>query len=128
MKNSIYILFAGAFLITSCQHEPGHEPEAPEIDVTNPASSVAYQNGDTIHMEATLRDEDELHEATVMINDPTDTFFFYQPYVHELDSFVVDTFWVVSGISGPTPAFATYHAENHHEKSTTINLSILLQP
>ncbi len=126
MKKSIYILFAGAFLITSCAHDPEPEPASPEIDVTAP-SVVVFNNGDTIHMEATLRDEDELHEALVMVNSSTDTFFIYDPYVHELDSFVVDTFWVVNGITGDTPAFTTFNAENHHEKSTTINLSILLK-
>jgi hypothetical protein len=128
MKKSIYILFAGAFLITSCTHDPEPQHAAPEIDITNPSSGVVYHNGDTIIMQAVLSDEDELHEALIMVNDTADTFFLYQPYVHELDSFVVDTFWVVSGVSGTLPAFTTFHAENHHEKETTINLSILLQP
>lgn len=127
MKRSIYIFLAGVLMITACQHQPDPEPAAPEIDITNPPSDVIFNNGDTIHMEGTLSDEDALHEASILISDTADTFFIYQPYVHDLQSFDVDTFWVVTGITGDTPSYVTFQAENHHEKSTTINLSVLLK-
>ena len=130
IKKLIPILLIGLPILFSCKHDPPVDPPPPVMNVITPLPDTVmqYQNGDTIHMVADLSDADALHEAFVYVRDSVDTFFTYEPYVHDLQSFHIDTFWVVSGMSLPSPGFVTFIAENHHEKVTQINRPMYLLP
>ncbi len=127
-KKNILLLFLGAGLLLSCAHDPivHHDPEIEFLD-SIPAGAL-YQNGDTVHLDISMSDEDELHEGYIYIRSAVDTFFTYEPYVHELQTFHVDTFWVVTGMVTGVSASVTAVAHNHHEGITTKNIPINLVP
>jgi hypothetical protein len=127
MKKSILILSSLVIVLASCAHQPITHSE-PVVDVLQPTASTIYNNGDTIHIEMTLSDEDELHEAFIYVRSDIDTFFNYEPVVHELPSFNVDTFWVVSGMTTGVSAFVSATAHNHHDLHTTVNVPVTLVP
>jgi len=120
-------ILIGILLVTSCKHEPDPTPTAPIINVMAPGGGT-YNNGDTVFMQATLSDEDALHEAFICISDTTDTMFSFAPSVHTLQTYELDTFWVVTGISATTSSFVTYKAENHQALETIIYTGITLAP
>jgi hypothetical protein len=119
-KSLLFFVLIGAILC-SCHNTPIVEPAAPEITLVPPSDSIFF-SGDTLHIIGDLSDEDELHEAFICVRDTGDTMFAFDPYVHELPSYHVDTFWVVSGTG---PANLSFEAENHHDKITVIDLPFL---
>lgn len=127
MKKLVFILFTGAFFMTSCAHQAIIH-ESPTVDVVSPDPDNIYNNGDTVHIEMTLADEDALHEAYIYVRSDTDSAFAYAPYVHDMKTFDVDTFWVVTGMTTGVSAFVTAVVHNHHDKMTTINVPITLIP
>jgi hypothetical protein len=127
MKKLSLVSVSIVTILCSCQHDPP-PPVPPPVVVLNQPASGAYSNGDTIFINADLSDEEALHEAFVCIRDSVDTMFSFDPYVLELTSYNVDTFWVVNGISAFSPGFVSVTAENHHELITTINRQIALNP
>ncbi len=54
--------------------------------------------------------------------------FSFAPAVHALETYQVDTFWIVNGILGMTSGFASFEVANHHDKTTTINVPVTLIP
>jgi hypothetical protein len=128
-KLSLFIVLIVAILC-SCQHDTPPGYASPEIVTNSPPDDTVwvYHNGDTVHIDFDISDADELHEAFIWVNDSVDTLFSYDPYVHELPSFHVDTFWIVHGITGLTPGFVSAEAENHHDKITIINVPIMMLP
>lgn len=117
----------GILMLSSCVHQPIIHPN-PEIDIDLPVSSSIYHNGDTIHVELVMRDHAELHEGFIYIRTTTDTLLQYAPLVHELDSFVVDTYYVVSGVSSGVDGFVTAIATNHHNGETVMNVPFFMVP
>ena len=75
-----------------------------------------------------MYDSDDLHEGYAYVLTATDTFFHCQPYVHELDSYDLDTFWVVSGITMSTSATVRGLDLNHVEGGDTVNVPVTLAP
>jgi hypothetical protein len=129
MKNRIFALILGSLFIAGCAHHPIVYTE-PQVSVVTDDTLHIYQNGDTIHMTVNISDEDELHEAFISVITPanTDTFFYFQPLVHELPSYTLDTFCVVNGVTGLQDGFLTVIATNHHDKLTEINVPITVFP
>jgi hypothetical protein len=121
MKKRFFFFAIIGLLLSSCQHEPDHVPAAPAVVITPPADSLFF-SGETLFIVADLSDEEALHDAFICVRDTADTMFSYDPYVHELTSFHVDTFWVISG-SGP--ANLSFKVENHHELITILDLPFL---
>jgi hypothetical protein len=129
MKTKIFGFIAGTLFIAGCAHDPIIYKE-PHVTVSMDDTLHIYQNGDTIHMNITMEDDDELHEAFVYVITPanTDTFFSFQPYVHELPSYSLDTFCLISGVTALQEGFVTVIATNHHDKLTEINVPITVFP
>ncbi len=127
MKKIAFVSLLALAGLYSCQHHPIVYTN-PEVDITAPEAAGIYFNGDTVHIEMTLSDEEALHEAYIYIRSDVDSFFTYEPYVHELQSFDVDTFWVVTGMTTGVSAFVTGVAHNHHDGVTILNVPITLIP
>jgi hypothetical protein len=127
----MFLFFAFTALFISCENHnttPDPDTHNPVVTLTAPTVGHMYSNGDTVHMSVQMSDEDDLHEGYIYLRSATDTLFYYQPYVHELDSYQLDTFWVVSGISMNTNAWVTAIALNHVEGADTTENSIVLMP
>lgn len=127
MKGIKLICLSVLFVLFSCRHEPIIHPD-PEIEVTLPVSSTLYNNGDTIHVDLVMRDENALHEASVYLRTAVDTMIELHPVVHELDSFELDTFYIVSGISTGVDGFLTVIASNKHDGETVMNVPFFMVP
>ena len=126
MKKNGAILWILGIFIFSCKHVYTD----PTVTITEVVNGGTYHNNDTVHMNITMSDLDKLHEGYLYLKSDTDTFFAYQPYVHGLSSYTLDTFWVVNGIVKLTgvDAFVTGVAHNHQEGITTIDIPIKLFP
>ena len=76
-------LVIGSF--SSCKKE--HEHSAPIIVLESPINNQTFILGDTVHIEGTATDENELHEMSIFIKNHTgDTLFSDYPYVHAMNS------------------------------------------
>jgi len=129
MKNK-FLFYVLPFLVLTagCKNEPDKVINAPLVVIDQPVPVATYHNNDTLLIQGTLSDDDELHEASVMIRTTTDTLFSFDPFVHELQTYPLDTFWIVNGMSTSTPSFLTVIAANHHDKVTEMNVPIFLAP
>lgn len=112
----------------ACQHEHTNpSTHNPVMTVAAPNAGM-YHNGDTIPMYATLTDEDDLHEAYFSIWNAGDSLFYFQPYVHGLQTYTLDSFYVVNGISVSSAYTFTAIGLNHADGGDTVNVAITVAP
>ena len=129
MKSKLLLVCIPALVLAlSCKHDPDKVTAAPEVNIDLPVPMTAYNNADTVIMQGILTDEVELHEAFVMLRTNTDTLFSFAPFVHELESYSLDTTWVVNGIAAPVNSFFTVRAINHADKVTEISIPVSFAP
>ncbi len=128
MKKSIlFISVLVGFGLASCETTPT-PPHVPSVHMHAPTSGSNYNNGDTVFMDIHMTDDESLHEGYLYLRTSADTLFSFEPYVHDLLSYELDTFWVVNGISSMVNANVTVIAHNHDEGMATEDVAITLMP
>ena len=128
MKKSIlFILTIIVLGVTGCESTPT-PPHVPSVHLHSPATGSNYNNGDTVFMDIHMTDDESLHEGFLYLRTSADTLYSFEPMVHGLLSYELDTFWVVNGISSMVNANVTVVAHNHDEDVATEDVAITLMP
>lgn len=128
MKKTLYFLpFLTLLALASCKHE-AIDNLPPVANITQPLNMSTYHNGDTLFVQGTVSDNDDLHEMYVGLHTPSDTLFSATPDVHGLSSYTLDSLWVVTGISANTNAVFQLIVADHNENVDTTNLYLTLMP
>ena len=127
MKNRILITIAATMISFSACKKHDEDKNAPTIVITSPTANQTFENGDTVFLKGTATDE-ELHELLLSVNVDNDTtnLFRKMPTVHEMEKYEFNEFFVVSKIKDST--FVTFKAtaSDHHDHSTTKQVSFWL--
>lgn len=118
-----------AAILFSCSEEE-NDTQAPVINLSAPVDMQMYNNGDTVYIQGTVTENDDLHEMVVSVKRSADSYILFQyiPTVHGLESYQLDTFWVVSSVSAMTMAEVEVIASDHHENIDTATVNIHLMP
>lgn len=126
-----YLIILSSLTITllySCKHDSTFVL-APEVNINAPLADSTYNNGDTIEVNVALYDGHGLHEADIYFQtDGGDTLFSFSPSVHDMNTYNLDTTFILAGITLSQDAFLKVKAENHENGSTSKQVRVIVAP
>lgn len=127
--SSIHFLIPALILaFAACQDDHDHDDHgAPTITINSPTESLAINTGDTLHIDWVGTDDDDLHEALVVLENATTSSVLFSdtPAVHGLATFTYSAN-VPVGAVGPASLKLTVTISDHaeHEVSKVVNLTV----
>ena len=129
MKWAMLLGTATLLCLASCDDDCLQvDTQSPRLTVTSPQEGQAYKNGDTIRIEASVTDNELLHEYIWGIRDDTsgvvvpDTI----AYAHEKMEHSFSGVYVVSGVTTTALWKVTVHAddEKHNSDEKQVNIVV----
>lgn len=127
MKQLLSLLILSALILSACRKKDEKDTTKPTI-VFDVAPDTLYNNGETVHMEITVEDNDELHRVMIEVKDVTsDTLYLSKTehpdarhkYYHEM---------VTTSIKTTTADFeVTVEAEDHAGNMETVKKTFRVQ-
>lgn len=135
MKKIIWGLLAASVLF-ACKKEEDHhhhddttDTTTPVVTITSPADSMIYHNGDTVHMNGTVSDN-ELHHGEIKIIDDTTAFEYYgyYHYVHETTSAVINFDYIVTGVTQNSAVTLSYTYDDHTANTAVVRRKLIFMP
>jgi len=130
MKNILFIsgCMAAASLLFSCKDEHLHnDHEAPVISIASPVEDAVYAAGDTIRVQGTVSDNEDLHELLIQLRMGGTVVYSETPEVHGLQSFGIDARFPVEGSMVPGSAHVIVIASDHSENVDSVRIGVILQ-
>jgi hypothetical protein len=130
-KRSILFLSLAIAGLYACKKDNNHETdtEKPVINIIEPAANDSFPgNGDSVHVELYISDNDELHEVTMKITNPADSIVFSDSAHLDQSSFSYHRHYYPSGISATTAMKLSVSASDHHGNVDTKSLTFYLKP
>lgn len=105
------------------------DTEKPVVIITSPKANNKFMNGDTIRIQGTATENDELHEMKITLKNTTkDTLLFSEtPVVHALKSYTINTMCIAKAIAH-SDCVLTITASDHSSNVTTVTVPIMLMP
>lgn len=105
------------------------DTEKPVVTITSPKADKMYMNGDTIRIQGTATENDELHEMKITLKNTTkDTLLFSEtPVVHALKSYTINTMCIAKA-TAHSDCVLTITASDHSSNVTTVTVPIMLMP
>jgi hypothetical protein len=137
IKNTIFILLSFSLLF-ACKKEEDHDDDHahdttdttyPVVTINSPTESEMFHNGDTVHMNGLVTDN-ELHNGVIKIIDDTTAFEYYSyyHYVHETSSSVIDFDYVVTGVTTNSAVTLSFTYDDHAANTTIVTRKLMFMP
>lgn len=129
-KWAILLGIAPSLCMASCFKDdcPQEDTQSPRLTVKSPLEGQTYKNGDTIRIEASVTDNELLHEYIWGIRD--DTLGVVVPdtiaYAHEKMEHSFSGVYVVTGVTATALWKVTVHADDERHNSDEKQVNIVV--
>ncbi len=128
MKKTVllFLVTVSAVFILTTQSCKEKENQAPVVTVDEPTNGETISLGDSIHIEFTATDDEELHEASVIVKSHMgDTVFADYPVVHALKTYSYHEHFVPAD----TGMFHIHiNVADHDDKTTSKEVEVNVMP
>lgn len=119
-------LSLGTIIIIGCKK---HDVEKPTIIIHEPMQNDTISlSQDSVHLMASISDNEELHEATVEVTMNGNQIYFDTPLVHDSTFIEYHKHFVPTGIVSSQKATLTIIASDHHDNFDTASVDFWIKP
>lgn len=126
-SNLLWLLPSLSLSIVACHDDHHDDQGVPTLTINSPTEAQALNTGDTLHIDWTGGDDDDLHEALVVLENVTaaNILFSDTPAVHGLATYSYMAHVPITA-TGPASLKLTVTISDHaeHEVSKVVNLTL----
>ena len=130
MKKIFYLIVFGSIAAVACtKSKTETDTNPPVVSINKPVDGNMFKSGDSVQITGDVSDE-ELHEMDIYVkNASTDSEYFHQtPYIHELQNYHYNEYWVVPVLKDTIEVELKVEAQDHHDHSTEKKLKFKVRP
>lgn len=113
--------------IASCKKESDTEKPVIAIDEPTANDTISLSSSDSVHVEFTASDNEELHEVSVSVTNSAGTSFLSDTEDVDKSVYAYHKHFLPTGITSPTPFTLTVAASDHsgNEESKTVTFIVV---
>jgi hypothetical protein len=132
MKTNTFMIFAVSIGMLSgtaaCKKD--NDTQKPVIAIEEPMANdtISLASTDSIHIEFTASDNEELHEVSVSVRNSAGTSFLSSTEDVDKAVYAYHEHFLPSGITGPTSFTLTIDASDHSENTESTTVSFIVIP